>query len=173
MSLWGTSYYEEEGVFVEIYFIIQYIFFLLLQLTVSHWETYELHIHARTHTEAQRQHLHQRDVVHCSVNQHSWDEEYLSVHFFPLHLHNTSVAFVSSSTFKKAPIKAESWWAVPHTGCTKNYSSTQKNRDMYTLKVKTQASKAFSQFNSKHVCTFFIWLLRDSPTWELKLLPQK
>lgn len=52
-------------------------------------------------------------------------------------------------------------------GCTKNTIQVHRKIGVCTLQSETQASKAFSQYYSKHVCTFFIWLLRDSLTLKI------
>lgn len=67
-------------------------------------------------------------------------------------------------TFGKRPIWQQSSWAVHTQAVPKNTIQVHRKIRICTLSNETQASKALSQYYSKHFYTFFIWLPRDSLT---------
>lgn len=91
------------------------------------------------HPEPSRGPLHQRAVVHCSLNWPAGSAQ----HLFPI-LHKSSVSSSLLYLWKKAPLTAALVRAVAHTGCTEEHnSSTQKKREYVHFPDETQATKAF------------------------------
>lgn len=148
ISLWGTSYCEET------WFSDLFTHFLFLPLCNLAPDTDRCVNH-----EHETQRLHQRDVVHCSLN-----------HITGMNKNSVSILHKSSVSLSPfVPSERPLWQQRACRQQTtrrlyqKHNSSTQKNRDMYTFEWNKHL-KLLVSITASIVCTFFIWLLRDSLT---------